>query len=106
MASFHLPLLAGGNDSVPKQPFGATAGQPITLYTLTNGGSAVACTGQCATFWPPLVLPDDMTTAVAGAGVTGLGTASTAAGSQVTENGVPLYRFSMDKAPGSFSTAR
>jgi predicted lipoprotein with Yx(FWY)xxD motif len=72
----------------------------MTLYTLTNGGAQVACTGQCASFWPPLLLPSDTMTALGASGVTGLGTASSAAGLQVTENGAPLYRFSIDKAPG------
>jgi predicted lipoprotein with Yx(FWY)xxD motif len=72
----------------------------MTLYTLTNAGQAVACTGQCPTFWPPLLLPADTMTAVAADGVTGLGTASAAGRLQVTDNGLPLYRFSMDKTPG------
>jgi predicted lipoprotein with Yx(FWY)xxD motif len=72
----------------------------MTLYTLTNAGAPVACTGQCATFWPPLMLAHGATTAVGAAGVTGLGTTTVAGGTQVTDNGAPLYRFSMDKAPG------
>ncbi len=72
----------------------------MTLYTLTHGGAPVACTGQCATFWPPLLLPSGAMTALGASGVTGLGTASAAGGLQVTENGAPLYRFSIDKAPG------
>ena len=27
----------------------------MTLYTLTNNGKAVACTGACLQAWPPLV---------------------------------------------------
>jgi predicted lipoprotein with Yx(FWY)xxD motif len=72
----------------------------MTLYTLTNAGAAVACTGQCATFWPPLLLPSSAASAVGAKGVSGLGNTSGETGSQVTENGLPLYRFSMDKAPG------
>ena len=72
----------------------------MTLYTLTNGGKQVLCTGQCASFWPPLLLPADTMTALGASGVTGLGTASAAGGRQVTENGARLYRFSIDKAPG------
>jgi predicted lipoprotein with Yx(FWY)xxD motif len=72
-----------------------------TLYTLTAAsGDAVACTGQCVTFWPPLLLPAGATTAVGSAGVTGLGTAEGVGGTQVTENGLPLYRFSADAAAG------
>jgi predicted lipoprotein with Yx(FWY)xxD motif len=72
----------------------------MTLYTLTNAGAPVACTGQCATFWPPLVLAAGATTPVGGTGVTGLGTAMATDGTQVTQNNDPLYRFSQDKAPG------
>ncbi len=75
-------------------------GKGMTLYTLTNGGKQVPCTGQCASFWPPLLLPSDMMTALGASGVTGLGTASADGGRQVTENGARLYRFSIDKAPG------
>ena len=31
--------------------------QGRTLYTLTKNGEPVACTGQCASFWPPLCCP-------------------------------------------------
>jgi predicted lipoprotein with Yx(FWY)xxD motif len=75
-------------------------GKGMTLYTLTNGGKQVACTGQCATLWPPLLLPAGTMTAMGASGLTGLGTATAAGGLQVTENGAPLYRFSIDKAPG------
>ena len=75
-------------------------GKGMTLYTLTNGGKQVLCTGQCASFWPPLLLPADTMTALGASGVIGLGTASAAGGLQVTENGARLYRFSIDKAPG------
>jgi predicted lipoprotein with Yx(FWY)xxD motif len=73
----------------------------MTLYTLTNAGKPVACAGQCATFWPPPLLPSDATTATGGAGVSGLGTVSMNGGIQVTERGDPLYRFSQDKAAGN-----
>jgi predicted lipoprotein with Yx(FWY)xxD motif len=72
----------------------------MTLYTLTNAGKPVACTDQCATFWPPLVLPPGAVTAMGGSGVTGLGTTSVMTVVQVTEHGLPLYRFSKDTAPG------
>jgi predicted lipoprotein with Yx(FWY)xxD motif len=72
----------------------------MSLYTLTNAGKPVPCTDQCATFWPPLVLPPGSVTAMGGSGVTGLGTTSVMTVVQVTENGSPLYRFSQDKAPG------
>jgi predicted lipoprotein with Yx(FWY)xxD motif len=73
----------------------------MTLYTLTNAGKPVACTGQCAGFWPPLLLPSGATAATGGAGVSGLGTVAINGGMQVTEHGDPLYRFSQDKAAGA-----
>jgi predicted lipoprotein with Yx(FWY)xxD motif len=67
--------------------------QGHTLYTLTNNGAAVACTGTCASAWPPL-------TVAAGAKVKGAkGTKSlsaTADTHQVTAARLPLYRFSGD----------
>ena len=71
-----------------------------TLYTLTNSGTAVACSGQCVQFWPPLLLPAGTTSATGAAGVTGLSTVSASSGTQVTANGLPLYRFSGDSAAG------
>jgi predicted lipoprotein with Yx(FWY)xxD motif len=50
-----------------------------TLYTLTNGGHAVSCTGACASAWPPLLLPS---------------------GQPATHNGLALYTFSGDQSPG------
>jgi predicted lipoprotein with Yx(FWY)xxD motif len=71
-----------------------------TLYTLTNSGKAVACTSSaCVAAWPPLLLPAGVTSAT-GAGVAGLGTASVPGGTIVTHDGLPLYRFINDSAPG------
>ena len=75
-------------------------GQGMTLYTLTNAGAQVPCTGQCASFWPPLLLPTGTMTALGATGVSGLGTASAGGGLQVTINGAPVYRFSLDKQAG------
>jgi predicted lipoprotein with Yx(FWY)xxD motif len=71
-----------------------------TLYTLTNNGKAVACTGGCLSAWPPLLLASGATSATPGSGVTGLGATSAAGGTQVTENGLPLYHFSGDTSAG------
>jgi predicted lipoprotein with Yx(FWY)xxD motif len=76
----------------------------MTVYTFTkdvkdNGKSA--CTGGCATTWPALSVAAGGTPA-GGTGVTGtLGTITRDDGSlQVTYNGLPLYFFANDKAPG------
>jgi predicted lipoprotein with Yx(FWY)xxD motif len=71
----------------------------MTVYTLMNNGKPVPCTGQCLTFWPPLLVPAGDTN-TASSGVADLGTATTNAGKQVSYKGAPLYRYSMDKAPG------
>lgn len=72
----------------------------MTLYTLTNGGKPVACTGQCATFWPPLLLPANVTSAKGAPGISGLGAVAMNGGMQVTEHGDPLYRYSGDNSAG------
>jgi predicted lipoprotein with Yx(FWY)xxD motif len=71
--------------------------QGKTLYTLTNAGQAVACTGVCLTAWPPLVVKAG-TKAKGAKGVSGLGVA--ADGVQVTVKGLPVYRFAGDTGPG------
>jgi predicted lipoprotein with Yx(FWY)xxD motif len=72
----------------------------MTLYTLTSNGKPVPCTGACAAAWPPLVLPASVSSPAGASGVTGLTAVMSANGSQVAENGSPLYRFKGDKAPG------
>jgi predicted lipoprotein with Yx(FWY)xxD motif len=57
-----------------------------------------ACTGSCLSHWPALVLPKGQKAAVAGPGVSGLGTVKSPAGVQVTWHGKPLYSFAGDKA--------
>ena len=72
----------------------------MTLYTLTSNGRAVACTGQCLKFWPPLTVPN-RTTPTGGAGTGTLSTTTAADGSrQVTVNGFAVYRFSGDSGAG------
>ncbi|MGH9115524.1 MAG: COG4315 family predicted lipoprotein, partial [Acidimicrobiales bacterium] len=67
----------------------------LTLYTLTNNGAPVACTGTCAVYWPPLTVPAG--TAVSGpTGLGGIGAANDANGDAVTYQGDPLYTFIQD----------
>jgi predicted lipoprotein with Yx(FWY)xxD motif len=74
-----------------------------TLYRLTeDSGGKSACTGGCATIWPPLTVPAG-TTPVAGTGLAGrqLATITRADGTiQVTYKGMPLYTYSGDKSAG------
>jgi predicted lipoprotein with Yx(FWY)xxD motif len=65
-----------------------------TLYTLTNNHQNVACTGTCldAGFVPLTIKAGTKPTA--GKGVKGLGVTSD--GTQVTDNGFPLFLFTGD----------
>ena len=82
----------------------ATSNQ-MTLYTFDNdvAGSGVStCTGGCLTNWPALTIAAG-DTPTGGAGVTGtLGTIvrTDNGATQVTYNGLPLYFFISDAAPG------
>lgn len=69
----------------------------MTLYYLTSDTStAIKCSGQCATFWPPLLLPTGQP--AAGLTVSGkLSILNDANGMQVLYNGHPLYAFAKDK---------
>jgi predicted lipoprotein with Yx(FWY)xxD motif len=65
--------------------------------------SKTACTAACLKIWPPVLLPEGVTTATAGTGVDAskLGTMAAAGGAlQVTYFGKALYWYSKDKAPG------
>jgi predicted lipoprotein with Yx(FWY)xxD motif len=72
-----------------------------TLYLFQNDtGTTSACSGACATAWPPLRAPSPP---VAGNGVNTalLGTSPRSdGGPQVTYNGHPLYLFIKDQKPG------
>ena len=72
-----------------------------TLYLFKADSSTMsACTGACATAWPPLLATG---TPTAGTGLTAseLGTITRSDGThQVTYNGHPLYLFIKDTKPG------
>jgi predicted lipoprotein with Yx(FWY)xxD motif len=67
------------------------------VYTLTNGGQQVACSGACLQVWPAVTLPAG-TTKATGTGVKNVGTA---AGGQVTVNGAAVYTFQGDAGAGT-----
>jgi predicted lipoprotein with Yx(FWY)xxD motif len=113
LLAISLPLAVAGPASAHGAPFVKEAtvsgvgkvlvtGSGLTLYRFTEDTTNTAtCTGGCATVWPPLFLPKGTKTAVAGAGVKGLGTTKWSNGKlQVTFHGEPLYRYSLDSAPG------
>jgi predicted lipoprotein with Yx(FWY)xxD motif len=72
-----------------------------TLYLFkADVGTTSACSGACATAWPPLLVTGKP---IAGSGLTGskLGTTTRSDGTQqVTYNGHPLYLFIKDTKPG------
>ena len=77
----------------------------MTVYTFTKDvkdSGTSACTAACLAKWPALTVPAGGAP-VAGAGVTGKLATITRADDgtlQVTYNGLPLYFFINDKAPG------
>jgi predicted lipoprotein with Yx(FWY)xxD motif len=77
----------------------------MTVYTFTNDAAnsgKSACSGGCLTKWPALTVAAGATP-TAGNGVSGqLGTITRSDNGQlqVTYNGLPLYFFAGDKAPG------
>ena len=72
------------------------AGKTLYYFDRDSAG-AIACTGACATRWPPLLTSSSQ----APAGVQGLGTAKRPdGGTQITYKDHPLYRYSGDPKPG------
>ena len=74
-------------------------GKTLYLFEADKNGKS-ACSGPCATAWPPL-LSNGTPQAAMGASASLIGsTARGDGGSQVTYAGHPLYYFVGDKAPG------
>jgi predicted lipoprotein with Yx(FWY)xxD motif len=75
--------------------------QGRTVYMFgADSGTTSACTGACATAWPP-VPATGTPTAGTGANAALIGTTSRSDGTnQVTYNGHPLYTFMGDHQPG------
>jgi predicted lipoprotein with Yx(FWY)xxD motif len=71
-----------------------------TLYYFTpDTATSVACTGDCASLWPPLLLASgDPASSDSLSGT--LGVMQGANGRQVTYNGHPLYTYSKDSGSG------
>jgi len=102
---------AGGNSSSAAPASGSTVAvktigsqqvvvdsNGMTLYWFAiDTPTKSNCSGQCATFWPPVKGP-----LTAGSGVTGtLGTITRSDGTtQATYDGHPLYTYVGDKSPG------
>jgi predicted lipoprotein with Yx(FWY)xxD motif len=72
----------------------------MTLYFFDpDSPTRIACTGGCASTWPPLIATADNVTGGPGLALT-LSVLNGANGKQVLANGHPLYTFAQDKAPG------
>ena len=78
----------------------------MTLYVFApDKKNQSTCTGECATFWPPLELASAAPAPSSLPGIAGeFSTGLRADGSrQVTFDGAPLYTWSKDKAPGDMT---
>lgn len=86
--------VAGKTMTVLKTPAG------LTLYYFTvDSATKIACTGGCATNWPPLIATSD--TPTASPALPGkLTVLDGANGRQILYNGHPLYRYFKDAASG------
>ncbi|HEX7496237.1 MAG TPA: hypothetical protein VF349_06360 [Candidatus Limnocylindrales bacterium] len=107
------PAPAAGGATVMSKTLGSqtvlvAGSNGMTVYTFTNdtaGSGTSACSGGCLTKWPALTVAAGAAP-TAGDGVTGkLGTITRADNGtlQVTYNGLPLYFYQGDKAPGDTS---
>ena len=93
---------AAGGSTVTEKTIGSQQvlvdSNGMTLYWFVPDTSTKSnCSGQCATYWPPVKGP-----LTAGSGVTGtLGTITRSDGTtQATYDGHPLYTYIGDKSPG------
>ena len=76
-------------------------GEGRTLYRFTKDvNGTIACTGNCATTWPPFVVTGTPPEAPAGGGTVATVDRPDGGGTQVTFNGAPLYRYSGDTKAG------
>jgi predicted lipoprotein with Yx(FWY)xxD motif len=102
-AKHHTAILVSTKDSTSLGEYLVTT-RGFTLYTYTlDTATKSACTGLCATEWPPLLVPKGakLSGLVQGVKASKLGKVSRGHGKfQLTYLGKPLYRFAGDKSPG------
>ena len=72
------------------------SGLPLYYDTKDDPPHHFACSGDCLTAWPPLVLPKGQSKPEVGKGITGIGTIMSPSGTQVTWDGKLLYTFFRD----------
>lgn len=93
----------GGTDALGEfLVVGTGMAKGLTLYTFANDTEGKStCTGDCATTWPPLLVEEGEPTASMDVpGSLGVYERMEDGGRQLTYNGMPLYYFSGDSAPG------
>jgi predicted lipoprotein with Yx(FWY)xxD motif len=103
-----VPSTGGQGEFEVKKTENATLGNiltddnQMTLYTFKNDRPGVStCTGACAQKWPPVIVPQGSKLAANDDLPGTLGVIQRPDGSsQLTLNGMPLYRFSGDAKPG------
>lgn len=81
-------------------------GQGMTLYVYApDKKNKSVCYGQCAAFWPPMIVAPRATVPAIMAGLKGTFgvTTRTDGKHQLTYNGAPLYTFIKDKTPGQMA---
>ncbi len=77
-----------------------TDGNGMTLYTFTaDAVNKSNCNGTCAQNWPPLIITDQIVHLSGFSGTFGFIIRDDST-NQVTYNGMPLYRYAADHAPG------
>jgi predicted lipoprotein with Yx(FWY)xxD motif len=99
----HLALTLGSTSNAMLGEHVIVSSQGRTLYTLSPETSKhLLCKGECLGFWPPLTVGSAKTKLKNGPGVQGrLGLLRRSNGTfQVTLRGMPLYRYSKDRAKG------
>jgi len=96
------PLIQTASVTVQGQPTTIlTTAAGLTLYYFTpDTATTSACTGGCATTWPPLLFSGSGTPTAATSLPGTLSVQQTPNGAQVEYNGHLLYTFSGDTAPG------
>ena len=81
-------------------------GRGMTLYVFApDKKNKSVCYGECAAFWPPVIVPTGTTVPTTMPGIKGTFgvTMRTNGKQQLTYDGAPLYRFVQDKKPGDMT---
>lgn len=88
----------------PGQVLVNSAGMTLYLYTPDKKNQST-CTGDCAKFWPPVIVPTGTAVPASMTGVPGVfATATRTDGTtQLTYDGAPLYTFVKDTKPGDMT---